>query len=123
MKQKFNPREWISIQIAKNPRGMILLAILLLNVIFIFVGAVVISHLAPESLEYDGALPVRTLGSGEVGETQTGDQFGAAQSPGQTTGKGRLAGTQITPVGQNCAGGQHLRQCRTYRFRLLGGIC
>lgn len=54
MKQKFNPREWISIQIAKNPRGMILLAILLLNVIFIFVGAVVISHLAPESLEYDG---------------------------------------------------------------------
>ena len=30
-----------------------------------------------ESLQYDGSLPVRTLGSGAVGEAQTGDQFGA----------------------------------------------
>ena len=29
-----------------------------------------------ESFQYDGSLPVRTLGSGTVGETQTGDQFG-----------------------------------------------
>lgn len=55
--QKKRLREWLSLQVAKNPRGMILLTILLLNVVFIFTAAVVISRLAPESLQYRGFWP------------------------------------------------------------------
>ena len=52
--KKNSLREWVSLQIAKNPRGMILLVILLLNIVFIVTAAVVISRLAPESLQYRG---------------------------------------------------------------------
>ena len=39
--KKNSLREWVSLQIAKNPRGMILLVILLLNIVFILTAAVV----------------------------------------------------------------------------------
>ena len=52
--KKNSLREWVSLQIAKNPRGMILLVILLMNIVFIVTAAVVISRLAPESLQYRG---------------------------------------------------------------------
>ena len=47
-------REWLSIQIAKNPARVILVTILVFNVLFFTVSAVVISWLAPESVQYRG---------------------------------------------------------------------
>ncbi len=47
-------REKISIMLAKNPAGVILIGILLLNVFFFTVSALVISALAPESLRNHG---------------------------------------------------------------------
>ncbi len=57
MKKAIKIRQWLSIQLAKRPRSVILLVILLANVFFIMTAAVVISRLAPESLKYDGFWP------------------------------------------------------------------
>lgn len=54
MRKKHRLKQWISLKVAKNPRGVILIAILLLNVVFILTSALVISQLAPESLQADG---------------------------------------------------------------------
>ena len=54
MRKKHTLKQWLSLKVAKNPRGVILIAILLLNVVFICASAVVISQLAPESLRSDG---------------------------------------------------------------------
>ena len=43
---KLKIREWLSVQIAKNPGRIVLVAILLFNVAFFFVSAVVISNLS-----------------------------------------------------------------------------
>ena len=45
MRKKHPLRQWLSLKVAKSPRGVILMAILLLNVIFICTSAVVISQL------------------------------------------------------------------------------
>ena len=47
-------REWLSLQIARRPRRFILIAIFLLNVIFFFVSASIISMLAPSNVPYHG---------------------------------------------------------------------
>lgn len=52
--KKHRFREWLSLRSAKNPRGTILLAILIMNVVFFMLAAVVISNLAPESLAQHG---------------------------------------------------------------------
>lgn len=54
MKKKNLRMEWISVRIAKNPAGVVLIGILLLNLIFFAVAAVIISHVAPDELQYDG---------------------------------------------------------------------
>lgn len=47
-------REWLSIHVAKNPRRVIIAAILLFNLVFLGVAAFVISRLAPEALKGKG---------------------------------------------------------------------
>ena len=54
MKKKNRIREWLSVQIAKRPATVILAAIFLLNICFFMIAAVVISNLAPETLENRG---------------------------------------------------------------------
>ena len=54
MRKKHPLKQWLSLKVAKSPRGVILIAILLLNVIFICTSAVVISQLAPKNLQADG---------------------------------------------------------------------
>lgn len=54
MRKKNRIREWLSVQIAKRPATVILVAIFLLNICFFMSAAVVISHLAPETLENRG---------------------------------------------------------------------
>lgn len=49
MKRKFN--EWISVQLVKNPGRMVLCAILLFNIVFFLLAAVVISALSLEGTE------------------------------------------------------------------------
>ena len=47
-------REWVSIRIAKSPGQIILLGVVFANIIFIAVASMVLSYLAPESLENSG---------------------------------------------------------------------
>ena len=54
MKRKLSPREYISLQIAKYPRRLILLVILLLNVCLIMLAALIVSKLAPSTLQNRG---------------------------------------------------------------------
>ncbi len=54
MKKRNTFREWISVRIAKNPGGFILAVILLFNLCFFVVAAVVISQLAPSTVQYRG---------------------------------------------------------------------
>lgn len=49
-------REWISIQLAKNPRRMVLAGILLFNIVFLIVSALVISALSLKGTEKMGFL-------------------------------------------------------------------
>ena len=48
------PKEWLSLQIAKNPRKIILIAIFLLNIAFFLVSALIISILSPSTVPYRG---------------------------------------------------------------------
>ncbi len=54
MKRKTPLRQWLSIQIAQNPRRVILTCIVLFNILFLLLSACVISHLAPDSLADHG---------------------------------------------------------------------
>ncbi len=54
MKKKTKLGEWLSVQVAKNPGGVILGTILLFNIVFFICSALVISWLAPESVKYRG---------------------------------------------------------------------
>ncbi|MGM9606553.1 MAG: hypothetical protein ACI3XJ_03500 [Oscillospiraceae bacterium] len=54
MKKNMKPREYLSLQIAKYPRRMILLVILLINVCLIALAALIISRLAPSTLQNRG---------------------------------------------------------------------
>ena len=47
-------KEWFSIQLAKHPARVVLLAILLFNIAFLFIAALVISHLALSGTEHMG---------------------------------------------------------------------
>lgn len=49
---KLKIREWLSVQIAKNPGKIVLITILLFNVVFFFVAAVVISELSLSGTEH-----------------------------------------------------------------------
>jgi hypothetical protein len=46
-------REWISIKIAKSPGPMVILGIFLANIVIFSIAAIIISQLAPSSLEHD----------------------------------------------------------------------
>ena len=52
MKRRFS--EWLSLYVVKKPAKVILLGILLFNVVLLAVSALVISAMAPASLEYSG---------------------------------------------------------------------
>lgn len=52
MKKKFT--EWLSLYIVKKPAKVILLGILLFNMVLLVISALLISTLAPASLEYSG---------------------------------------------------------------------
>lgn len=52
MKRKFN--EWLSVQLVKNPGGMVLCTILLFNVIFFLLASLVISALSLKGTEHMG---------------------------------------------------------------------
>lgn len=54
MKSKNRLRQWISVQIAKNPSRVILSGIVLFNILFLFLSACIISTLAPSSLAERG---------------------------------------------------------------------
>ena len=54
MKRKIS--EWISIQAAKKPRQMVLAAILLFNIIFVFISAVIIRRFSLSGTEEMGFL-------------------------------------------------------------------
>lgn len=54
MKKKMKLREYLSLQIAKYPRRMILLVILLINVCLIALAALIVSRLAPSTLRNRG---------------------------------------------------------------------
>ena len=54
MMKKFSPKEWYSVQAAKNPRRTVLIAIFILNLVFFFVSALIISMLAPKNVPYRG---------------------------------------------------------------------
>ncbi len=54
MKQKNRLASWLSVQMATNPRRVILTCIVLFNVVFFIVASVVISSLAPASLAEKG---------------------------------------------------------------------
>ena len=45
-------REWISLRVAKTPGAVVLVGIILINIVLFCVSALVISHLAPPSLEH-----------------------------------------------------------------------
>ncbi len=47
-------KKWTSVMMIKHPRKMVLTAIVLLNVLLVILAAVIISHLAPSSLEDRG---------------------------------------------------------------------
>lgn len=54
MKKRLKPKEYVSLQIAKYPRRLILLLILLVNVCLVMLAAMVISKLAPSTLQNRG---------------------------------------------------------------------
>ena len=54
MKKRLTPKEYISLQIAKYPRRLILLLILLINICLILLAALAISKLAPSTLQNRG---------------------------------------------------------------------
>lgn len=54
MKRKIS--EWLSIQLAKNPGRIVLLAILLFNIVFLLISALIISNLALKGTEKMGFL-------------------------------------------------------------------
>lgn len=50
-------KEWTSIRIAKSPAGVVLIAILLLNLIFFAIAASTLSHLTSDEMQYGGFWP------------------------------------------------------------------
>ena len=54
MKGKNRYREWLSIMIAKNPSRVILMVIMLFNILFMLISALIISRLAPISVSDKG---------------------------------------------------------------------
>ncbi len=54
MKGKNRYREWLSIMIAKNPSRVILMVVMLFNILFMLISALIISRLAPISVSDKG---------------------------------------------------------------------